>query len=103
MAKDNLSVEHLTRDLHTILNSFLDLVGCDGGSIYTLQKNLQGESVLIFKAMVTRSAGIRTVPESLKSVVFRLDEKSLVGKTGLRKEMFKESYVQTVSKMTADG
>jgi len=100
---DFMSYENLSRDLHTILNSFLDLVGCDGGSIYTLQKNLQGESVLIFKAMVTRSAGIRAVPESLKSVVFRLDESSLVGKTGLHQKMFKETYSQVVSKMTADG
>ena len=100
---DDMSYENLSRDLHTILNSFLDLIGCDGGSIYTLQKNLQGESVLIFKAMVTRSAGIRTVPDSLKSVVFRLDESSLVGKTGLYQKMFKESYSQVESKMTADG
>lgn len=98
-----MSYESLSRDLHTILNSYLDLVGCDGGSIYTLQKNLQGESVLIFKAMVTRSAGIRNVPDSLKSVVFRLDESSLVGKTGLYQQMFKETYSQITSKMTADG
>jgi HD-GYP domain-containing protein (c-di-GMP phosphodiesterase class II) len=100
---DNMSYENLSRDLQTILNSFLDLIGCDGGSIYTLQKNLQGEPVLIFKAMVTRSAGISTVPDSLKSVVFRLDEGSLVGKTGLHQKMFKESYSEIVSKATADG
>lgn len=103
MSKDNLSVEHLTRDLHTILNSFLDLIGCDGGSIYTLQKNLQGENVLVFKAMVTRSAGIRSVPEQLKNVVFRLDETSLVGKTGLRQHVYKEAYGELSGKMTADG
>ena len=103
MLKDSMSYENLSRDLHTILNSFLDLVGCDGGSIYTLQKNLQGEPVLIFKAMVTRSAGICAVPDALKSVVFRLDESSLVGKTGLHQKMFKESYSQIVSRMAADG
>ena len=88
-----MSWENLSRDLHSILNSYLDLIGCDGGSIYTLQKNLQGDSVLTFKAMVTRSAGIRTVPDSLKSVVFRLDDSTLVGKTGLHQKVFKESYV----------
>lgn len=103
MSKDNLSFEHLTRDLHSILNSFLDLIGCDGGSIYTLQKNLQGESVLVFKAMVTRSAGIRAVPDSLKNVVFRIDENSLVGRTGLRQRVYKETYGDVTGKMTADG
>ena len=87
-----MSWEHLSRDLHSILNSFLDLVECDGGSIYTIQKNIQGESVLVFKAMVTRSVGIAAVPDALKSVVFRLDENTLVGKTGLHQKFFKEHY-----------
>jgi HD-GYP domain-containing protein (c-di-GMP phosphodiesterase class II) len=73
------------------LNSFLDLIECDGGSIYTLEKNFQGESVLVFKAMVTRSLGITAVPALLKSTVFRLDETSLVGKTGLYRRLFKEN------------
>ena len=96
-----MSYESLSRDLHSILDSYLDLVGCDGGSIYTIQKNLQGESVLVFKAMVTRSVGIRSVPEALKSVVFRLDESTLAGKTGMQQKVFKENYLE--SKMTADG
>ena len=82
--------EHLSRDLHSILGSYLDLVGCDGGSIYTMEKNLQGESVLVFKAMITRSLGIFAVPDALKSAVFRLDENSLVGKTGFHRKVFKE-------------
>ena len=96
-----MSYESLSRDLHSILNSYLDLIGCDGGSIYTIQKNLQGESVLVFKAMVTRSAGIRSVPESLKSVVFRLDETTIVGQTGVQQRVLKESYLDL--KVTADG
>lgn len=103
MSRDHLSSEHLTRDLHAILNSYLDLVGCDGGSIYTLQKNLQGEPVLVFKAMVTRSAGIRSVPPKLKNLVFRLDESSLVGRTGMYRQFFKEAYGEVTGKMTADG
>jgi HD-GYP domain-containing protein (c-di-GMP phosphodiesterase class II) len=87
-----MSWENLSRDLHTILNSYLDLVGCDGGSIYTLEKNLQGGDVLVFKAMITRSLGISGVPTELKSAVFRLDEHSLVGRTGLERKVFNESY-----------
>lgn len=104
-----MSHESLSRDLHTILTSYLELIGCDGGSIYTLQKNLQGEPVLVFNAMVTQSAGIRTVPQSLKNVVFKLNEDTLVGKTGLHQSVYKESYSveieerQEAGKMTADG
>jgi DNA helicase HerA-like ATPase len=82
--------EHLSRDLHSILESYLDLVGCDGGSIYTMESNLLGEPVLVFKAMITRSLGIFAVPDALKSAVFRLDENSLVGKTGFHRKVFKE-------------
>jgi len=96
-----MPLEHLSSDLQSILNSFLDLIECDGGSIYTLEKNLQGDSVLVFKSMVTRSLGIRTVPDLLKSTVFRLDEASLVGKTGLNRKLYKENY--RVLEQTADG
>jgi HD-GYP domain-containing protein (c-di-GMP phosphodiesterase class II) len=103
MGKEPMSWENLSRDLHSILNSYLDLVGCDGGSIYTLEKNLHGEDVLVFKAMVTRSLGIFTVPDELKSAVFRLDEQSLVGKTGFHRKVFKESYDVKALKATGTG
>ena len=96
-----VSTEHLSRDLYLILNSYLDLIGCDGGSIYTIQKNIQGESVLVFNAMVTRSAGIDSVPDSLKALVFRLDDHTLVGKTGLYRKFFKDNYYDHMR--TADG
>ena len=80
----------MSQDLDLILNSFLDLVECDGGSIYTVEKNLKGEDVLQFKAMITRSLNISRVPEKLKKQIFRLDDKSLVGKTGLERKVFKE-------------
>jgi HD-GYP domain-containing protein (c-di-GMP phosphodiesterase class II) len=92
----NMSLENLSSDLQSILNSFLDLIECDGGSIYTLEKNLQGDSVLVFKAMITRSLGIQRVPESLKSAVFRVDESSLVGRTGFHRKVYKESYAPVV-------
>ncbi|NDG84708.1 MAG: GAF domain-containing protein, partial [Proteobacteria bacterium] len=97
----DMSLGHLASDLQSILNSFLDLIECDGGSIYTLEKNLQGEPVLVFKAMVTRSLGITTVPELLKSTVFRLDETSLVGKSGLNRKVYKENYHPLA--LAADG
>jgi HD-GYP domain-containing protein (c-di-GMP phosphodiesterase class II) len=97
-----MAFQSLSRDLHSILNSYLDLVGCDGGSIYTLEKNLQGESVLVFKAMITRSLGVEAVPFQLKSQIFRLDELSTVGKTGLHRRVFKEGTFQA-AQQTADG
>jgi HD-GYP domain-containing protein (c-di-GMP phosphodiesterase class II) len=96
-----MSRQSLTTDLHSILNSFLDLIGCDGGSIYTLEKNLQGDAVLVFKAMITRSLGVEAVPTHLKSLVFRLDEHSTVGRTGLNREVYNDS--RPVVEPAADG
>jgi len=96
-----MSWENLSRDLHSILNSYLDLVGCDGGSIYTLEKSLHGEPVLVFKAMITRSLGISSVPEELKSAVFRLDEQSLVGRTGVHRKVFKENFGLSITTDTS--
>jgi HD-GYP domain-containing protein (c-di-GMP phosphodiesterase class II) len=96
-----MPLENLSSDLQSILHSFLDLIECDGGSIYTLEKNLQGEPVLVFKAMVTRSLGITRVPDALKSTVFRLDDSSLVGMTGLRRKVYKESYTDEPGKNRA--
>ena len=98
-----MSWENLSRDLHSILTSYLDLVGCDGGSIYTLEKNASGEGVLVFKAVVTRSLGIFAVPDELKSAVFNLDENSIVGKTGLHRKVFKESYENQTVQMNGTG
>lgn len=103
-SKERMSWEHLTRDLNLILNSFVDLIGCDGGSIYTLEKDANGEEHLVFKAMVTRSTGIRAVPDQLKSVVFKLNESTLVGKTGFQRKVFKEvAQIQPVKEGTDEG
>lgn len=96
-----MSKENLTRDLHSILNSYLDLVGCDGGSIYTLENNLHHEPVLVFKAMITRSLGITNVPDELKSAVFRLDENSTVGRTGFHRKVINESRVKDVETLVS--
>ncbi len=92
---------NLTKDLNSILNSFVDLIGCDGGAIYTLESTPEGVPVLVFKAMVNRSVGIHAVPERLKAYVFKLDSESLVGKTGLEQKVFKENYAEGLK--TADG
>ena len=94
-----MSVKTLTKDLNSILNSFVDLIGCDGGSIYTLETNSEGRSVLVFKAMVTRSVGIHAVPDKLKDLIFELDEQSLVGRTGFHQKVFKENYHQLISQL----
>lgn len=93
-----MSLGNLSSDLQSILHSFLDLIECDGGSIYTLDKNIQGEPILVFKAMVTRSLGITRVPDALRLTVFRLDETSLVGMTGLKRCVYKEIYSEESGK-----
>ncbi len=90
-----MSLENLSRDLHSILNSYLDLIGCDGGSIYTLETTAEGNSILVFKAMVTRSLGVFAVPDELKSVVFALDDSTIVGKTGFNRQVYKENMSES--------
>jgi HD-GYP domain-containing protein (c-di-GMP phosphodiesterase class II) len=51
--------------------------------------------------MITRSLGVETLPTSLKSIVFRLDENSTVGRTGLNRQVYNES--SSVLDPTADG
>ncbi len=73
---------NLSKLLDSILESFMDLVNCDGGSIYTLRKNeLTGAPYLSFEAMRTRSLGLSGVPEQLKKLTFLLEPTTLVGKT----------------------
>ncbi len=88
-----MSRNHLSSDLQSILDSFLDLIECDGGAIHTLEKNLQGEPVLVFKAMVVRSRGISAVPDALQSMVFRLDESTSAGKAGLSRTRCNEEFL----------
>ena len=65
---DKLSVEmseaidNLQKILDTTLESFLDLVQCDAGSVYTVRKD-RTEEILTFEAMITRSINLRGVPE----------------------------------------
>ena len=77
------SVNNLQKILDTTLESFLDLVQCDAGSVYTARKDATGEQVLTFEAMITRSIHLRGVPEHLRSLQFRIGDSSVVGKTAV--------------------
>jgi hypothetical protein len=46
------TVNNLQKILDTTLGSFLDLVQCDGGSVYTVRKDADGEQILTFEAMI---------------------------------------------------
>jgi HD-GYP domain-containing protein (c-di-GMP phosphodiesterase class II) len=78
--------ENLQSVLDTILGSFLDLVRCDAGSVYTVRQESSGEKVLKFEAMITRSLGIQGVPADLRTVRLKIDETTIAGKTAARRE-----------------
>src|SRR6186713_155086 len=77
------ALDNLHKILDTTLGSFLDLVQCDGGSVYTVRKDAQGEPILTFEAMITRSINLHGVPEHLGNLKFKIDETSIVGKTAV--------------------
>lgn len=86
--------DNLPKLLNTILNSFIDLCGCDGGSIFTVQSNAEGERALVFAAMVTRSMKLQSVPDHLRSLSFKFDESSLVGRTATQRTSQRVSYAE---------
>lgn len=74
---------NLQKILDTTLESFLDLVQCDAGSVYTVRRDGCDEQVLQFEAMVTRSIHLRGVPPHLRSLQFKIDDSSVVGQTAV--------------------
>jgi HD-GYP domain-containing protein (c-di-GMP phosphodiesterase class II) len=74
-------MDNLQNILETTLGSFLDLVQCDAGSVYTFRKN-----ILKFEAMITRSIDLRGVPDHLRSIEFSIDNASIAGKTAAHKK-----------------
>src|SRR5437870_10807004 len=74
-------VDNLQKTLETTLGSFLDLVGCDAGSVYTVRKNSCGEEILRFESMITRAINLCGVPDHLRALEFAIDDSSIVGKT----------------------
>jgi len=94
---------NLQKILDTTLESFVDLVGCDGGSVYTVRKNPDGEQILKFETMITRSINLRGVPEHLRSLEFRIDDSSVVGRTAAYKKPVLLSQISgEVSRQVAD-
>src|SRR5262245_39103359 len=95
------SVGNLQRILDTTLESFLELVRCDAGSVYTVRKARTGEQVLQFEAMITRSINLHGVPQHLRTLQFKIDESSVVGQTAVDRRpvllnlVCKESQVST--------
>jgi len=77
------TLNNLQKILDTTLGSFLDLVQCDAGSIYTVRKDSEGNPVLTFEAMITRSIDVHGVPEHLSDVKFNIDDTSIVGRTAV--------------------
>src|SRR5215510_386351 len=84
MAGDIL--HNLQKTLDTTLESFLDLVGCDGGSVYTVRKNSDGQEILKFEAMITRSINLRGVPEHLRLLEFQINDSSAAGRTAAHRK-----------------
>jgi hypothetical protein len=56
------TLDNLHKILDTTLESFLDLVQCDAGSVYTVRKDTDGQQILTFEAMITRSINLRGFP-----------------------------------------
>jgi HD-GYP domain-containing protein (c-di-GMP phosphodiesterase class II) len=92
----SIASQNLPKLLNTILNSFIELCGCDGGSIYAVRKGPNGEPTLVFEAMVTRSIKLQAVPEHLKKLSFKFDDTSLVGKTATQRQCFKVSFADQI-------
>jgi HD-GYP domain-containing protein (c-di-GMP phosphodiesterase class II) len=78
--------DNLQKILETTLGSFLDLVQCDAGSVYTVRNNSGGEQILKFEAMITRGIHLQGVPEHLSRLEFNIDDSSLVGKTAAQRK-----------------
>jgi HD-GYP domain-containing protein (c-di-GMP phosphodiesterase class II) len=72
---------NLKKVLDTTLNAFLDLVKCDAGSVFTVRKLEDGQQILKFEAMVTRSLGVRGVPEALRNLHFKINDSTIAGRT----------------------
>ncbi len=87
----------LPKLLQTILGTFIDLCGCDGGSIFTLHKDASGVEFLVFETMITRSIRLHQVPEEVSYLRFPVDESSLVGRTAQMRKVQKESFSKAAS------
>jgi HD-GYP domain-containing protein (c-di-GMP phosphodiesterase class II) len=86
---------NLQNILETTLGSFLELVQCDAGSVYTVRKNN-----LKFEAMITRSIDLRGVPEHLRCLEFVIDDSSIVGRTAAHRKPILLNCIQKTGKVS---
>src|SRR4051812_21740515 len=77
---------NLKKVLDTTLDAFLDLVQCDAGSVFTVRMAADGIDILKFEAMITRSLGVRDVPEHLQNLQFKIEDSTIVGRTAAHRE-----------------
>src|SRR5436190_9243577 len=77
---------NLQKVLDTTLDAYLHLVQSDAGSVFTLRKDQRGGEILKFEAMITRSLGVRGVPQHLRDLQFRVDDSTIVGKTAAHRK-----------------
>ena len=88
-------MDNLQNILETTLGSFLDLVQCDAGSVFTVRKN-----ILKFEAMITRSIDLQGVPEHLQSLDFAIDDSSIAGKTAVHLKPILLNNISTMSEVS---
>ena len=77
---------NLDKVLDTTLATFLDLVQCDAGSVFTVRKDETGSQILKLESMITRSLGLRGVPEHLRNLCFKIDDSTMVGRTAAQRK-----------------
>jgi len=94
------SLNNLQKILDTTLGSFLDLVQCDAGSVYTVRKDSDGDPILTFEAMITRSIDVHGVPEHLVHVKFGIDDASIVGRTAVSRKPILLNLTSSENKMS---
>jgi HD-GYP domain-containing protein (c-di-GMP phosphodiesterase class II) len=95
------TLDNLHKILDTTLESFLDLVQCDAGSVYTVRKDTDGQQILTFEAMITRSINLRGVPAHLRSLKFKIDDTSIVGKTAISRKPILLNLVSVENKVAS--
>ena len=95
------TIDNLHKLLDTTLESFLDLVQCDAGSVYMVRKDSNGEQILTFEAMITRSIQLRGVPEYLGKLKFKIDDTSIVGKTAVSRKPILLNMVSSENKVAS--
>ena len=89
-------MNNLQHILEATLGSFLDLVQCDAGSVYTVRKD-----TLKFEAMITRSIDLCGIPDHLRCLEFAIDDSSIVGKTAAYRQPILLNNIQKTGEVSS--